>query len=229
MNKLLSVIAQHPIRNAVALGTAELMSLRHSRELQIERNERRRYFRKAMHFALYFGGFSHTGKTKEMIGAGKAAFLGCSYDVVTDWRKFDPNGLHIFKKQLEQYATPPLCDLALELYDKDKKNIFADDGLERGSIAFRFATEMMQVREKLERNGVNIDETGKVLQIVDDVLDYEEDVEMHETNCLVTPRRGHYLNILASTKIQNHFAPNTPLTVVIEIARKKAQAMLNID
>lgn len=218
-------MARHPIRNAVALGTAKLMSLRHSRELEVVPHERRRYFRKAMHFALYFGGFSHTGNMKEMVGAGKAAFLGCSYDVVTDWRKFDPHGLQVFDNQLKQYATPSLRDLALELYDKDKRDIFTDDGLERGSIAFRFATEMMQVREKLEKNGVHIDETGKILQIVDDVLDFEEDVELGETNCLVTPRRNTYLDALASTDIQNHFTPHTPLTVVIEIARKKARAM----
>lgn len=136
MNKLLSSIAHRPIRNAVALGTAELLSVWHSRELKIAPSERQRYFRKAMHFALYFGGFSDSGKTTEMIGAGKAAFLGCSYDVVTDWRKFEPKYLQAFERQLQRYASKPLQDMALRLYDKDKNNAFADDGLERGSIAF---------------------------------------------------------------------------------------------
>lgn len=226
MNALLSSIAHRPIRNIVAVGTAELLSLRHGRELKIAQAERMRYFRKAMNFALTFGGFSDSGKPTEMMGAGKAAFLGCSYDVVTDWRKFDPRYLQIFEKQLAQYATPPLRDLALELYVKDEKDIFTDDGLERGSIAFRFVTEMMQVRGKFERKGVNIDEIGKTLQIVDDVLDVEEDVEAGETNCLATPRRQQYLETLIGTDIQRYFIPQTPLTLVIEIARKKAQTML---
>ena len=161
-----------------------------------------------------------------MMSAGKGAFLGCSYDVVTDWRKFDPQYLKIFEGQLKQYATPPLQDMALELYGKDKMNIFTHDGLERGSIAFRFVTEMMGARKKIEDTGLNIDETGRILQIVDDVLDYEEDIEAGETNCLATPQRQKHLETIISTDIQNHFLPQTPLTVVIEIARRKAQGML---
>jgi hypothetical protein len=179
-----------------------------------------------MHFALYFGGFSDSGKTTEMIGAGKAAFLGCSYDVVTDWRKFDPKYLQIFERQLQQHASKPLEEMAMGLYDKDKNNAFTDDGLERGSIAFRFVTEMMNVRRQIEDKGLDIDETGKILQIVDDVLDVEEDIEAEETNCLATPRRQQYLETLVGTDIQNYFIPQTPLTVVIEIARRKAQTML---
>lgn len=87
----------------------------------------------------------------------------------------------------------------------------------------------MKVRQQIEDKGLEIDETGKLLQIVDDVLDVEEDVEAGETNCLATPRRQQYLETLISTDIQNHFIPQTPLTVVIEIARRKAQTMLFAD
>ncbi|MBI5793985.1 hypothetical protein HZA87_02770 [Candidatus Uhrbacteria bacterium] len=226
MSELLSAIARCPLRNAIAVGNAEWLSLIHSRELKIAANERRKYFRKAMHFALYFGGFSHTGSTPEMMGAGRAAFLACSYDVVTDWRGFDRHYLEIFERQLKQCATQDLENMALELYGKDKMNIFTHDGLERGSIAFRFVTEMMGVRGKIEDTGLDIDETGRILQIVDDVLDYEEDIEAGETNCLATPGRQDHLGALISTDIQTHFLPQTPLTVVIEIARIKAQKML---
>lgn len=226
MSELLSAIAHRPLRNAIAVGSAEWLSLLHARELKIAPEERRRYFRKAMHFALYFGGFSHTGSTQEMMGAGRAAFLGCSYDVVTDWRHFDPHYLQIFEKQLKQYATPSLQNMALGLYVKDKENSFTYDGLERGSIAFRFVTEMMQIRKKLEANGIDIDKTGRILQIIDDVLDYEEDTEAGDTNCLVSPDRQQYLNTLVSADIQNQFISDTPLTVVIEIARRKAQRMM---
>lgn len=162
-----------------------------------------------------------------MVGAGKAAFLCCSYDVITDWRHFDPALLPLFAKQLDRHSSTSLRELAIDLYEKDKAQKLADEGLERGAIAFRFVTEMMGIQEVFASKGADLDHTGRVLQIVDDVLDYEEDIVEGETNCLASANKQIYLQELITTNIHQLFPTNTPLTAVLEIAREKAKSLLS--
>ena len=50
------------------------------------------------------------------------------------------------------------------------------DGLERGAIALRFILKTMGCEAQREVAWGDLDELGELLQIVDDVLDYEDDV-----------------------------------------------------
>lgn len=67
---------------------------------------------------------------------------------------------------------------------------------------------------------------GKELQIVDDVLDYEQDIEASDTNCLASPRAQEYLDRLISSDMRHSFPQHTLLRQTIERARLKARLLL---
>lgn len=221
-----SSIDPSPERNGFVAGGALLLSEIHGDELDISANERERYLLKSLHFALYFSGFSQTGRVGELMGAARAAFLCCAYDVITDWRKFDPQYLPLFTAYLDRYATEELKQLALDLYRKDQNTMLEDDGLERGWIALRFIVELMGIREQYEQQGIDIRHVGRILQIVDDVLDFEEDRNAGETNCLLSEHKTRYLLDLIESDVNTLFPPDTPLQVAIAKAREKAEGLL---
>jgi len=219
-------LARHPIGHGIAVSNAEFLSLRHKRDLGVTSSEMMRFLKKSAHLALCYSGFAVSHRIEEYIGAGRAAFLCCAYDVITDWRSFDSASGDKFENMLEAYADSTLKDLAIQLYEKDRDNSLDDNGLERGSIALRFVTEMMEVRVRLEDKGVDIDATGRLLQLVDDILDLEDDAKAGEANCLLSPRRNSYLQELITADIERHFDPGSVLNLMIEKARRKAERLL---
>ena len=72
-------------------------------------------------------------------------------------------------------------------------NQFSADGLERGAIALRFILKMMRCEAQREAMWGDLTDLGELLQIVDDVLDYEDDAAAGEQNCLLTANRAIYL------------------------------------
>jgi geranylgeranyl pyrophosphate synthase len=82
------------------------------------------------------------------------------------------------------------------LYDKELLNELEEDGLDRGYIALRFTLRLMGCEKAREGLWPNVDEIGRLFQIVDDVLDYEQDVASGEMNCLNSIRRDEYLRQL---------------------------------
>lgn len=74
------------------------LSIRYQSALKIHLREYKRYFAKSFNLAICYNGFAPTGGLRSAVGAGKAAFYSCAYDVVTDWRKFNQGDFEIFKK-----------------------------------------------------------------------------------------------------------------------------------
>jgi hypothetical protein len=128
--------------------------------------------------------------------AGEAAFLSCAYDVVTDWRDFDERARSDFESILTDLSQLDLRQLALTLYDKDLNDQLSGDGLERGAIALRFVLKTMGCEKQREATWGDLNDLGELLQIVDDVLDYEDDVAAGDQNCLITANRAIYLTRL---------------------------------
>jgi hypothetical protein len=182
------------LRYSAAVCCTCFRSLLYARALGIRRPEYGRYFTKSINLALSYVGFDPGGRVANAWRAGEAAFLCCAYDVVTDWRRFAEDSHRAFEHILCLITRDPrLQQLALGLYDKDKSNTLNDDGLERGSIALRFILSMMECDDTYSSLWTHVDEAGRLLQIVDDVLDYEDDLLRGETNCLISPRRCVYL------------------------------------
>jgi hypothetical protein len=164
--------------------------------------------------------------------AGEAAFLSCAYDVVTDWQNFDAKARAAFESILSELSEPDLQELALTLYDKDLNNQLSESGLERGAVALRFILKMMGCEKQREARWGDLTDLGELLQIVDDIFDYEDDAAVGEQNCLTTAKRDIYLRrLLEHLSRQNtrRLFGHTPsvLLLAIDHARKKARALLS--
>lgn len=179
---------------------------------------------------MCYAGFAQDFSFNQARGAGHAAFLSCAYDVVTDWGK--PTELQTFYAQiLRSKASPELTNLALGLLDRDSKGILSEDGLERGVAALEFVLQMMKVREIFDRK-CSIKRLGTSLQIIDDVIDWENDIANGDENCLTNRElRQVYLRRLKedfdNPTFQKLFPYGAVLGLVIKHTQQKAADMLS--
>ena len=223
------------LNQIVAATSAILRSVQHGPALGIRRTEWVRYLKKSISFGLCYAGFGIAGRMREAWDAGEAAFLCCAYDVVTDWRLFDTKSRVTFEKILcERVQQSEIQELAIGLYEKELNDGLAEDGLERGAIALRFTLKMMGCEKAREVAWGDLDELGRLLQIVDDVLDYEEDVVSGDTNCLRSVRRSVYLrqliSQLGSADARRLFGDTGSVLIsVVEMAGRKAEALLRAE
>jgi hypothetical protein len=219
-----------PATIAAALN-ALILSVRFSRDLNIRRAEWGRYFKKSVSFGLCYAGLGAKKTLREGWRAGEAAFLCCAYDVVTDWRKFDAQSRMVFEKILRRRVSRSEFDLAMDLYEKEHLSLLTDEGLERGPIALRFTLQVMRCEGKQERAWGDLNHVGRLLQIVDDVLDLEQDLARGEMNCLISEKRKTYLEELllhlSALNVRRLFGSDSSiLTFIIGQARKKAEVLL---
>jgi len=98
-------------------------------------------------------------------------------------------------------------------------------------VALRFILKMMGCEKQREATWGDLDELGRLLQIVDDVLDYEDDAVASEQNCLSTADRdvylGQLLEGLSNEETYRLFGrARSVLVLAIAHARKKATQLL---
>lgn len=215
----------------VAALSAFSRSIQYAGVLGITKAERIRYLKKSISLALCYAGFGTPWNVMEAWKAGEAAFLSCAYDVVTDWRHFDVKARSAFESVLTDLSRVELRELALTLYDKELRNQLLDDGLERGDIALRFILKTMGCETQREATWGDLSDLGQLLQIVDDVLDYEDDAAVGDLNCLRTAKRdlylGRLLEGLSSDKTHGLFGRSrSVLVLAIAQARKKGTKLL---
>lgn len=219
------------LSHMVAALSAFLRSLQYGGALRISRSERVSYTKKCIRLALCYAGFGTPWNLKEAWKAGEAAFLSCAYDVATDWRHFDRQARDSFERILTNLSNAELRKLAMTLYDKDLNNELSGDGLERGAVALEFILKTMECEEQRAKKWGDLIRLGELLQIVDDVLDYEDDTAAGDLNCLTTTNRVAYLKQLCHTlnreNSQRLFGSRSVLVFAVAQAREKASKLLS--
>lgn len=215
-----------------AAASALALSLRYGRRLGIRSKEWVRYLKKSISLGLCYAGLGTQGTLREAWKAGEAAFFSTAYDVVTDWRGFDPKARGRFEQILSsRNVEPSLRSMAIAVYLHKQHNQLKEDGFERGIAGLRFVLGMMDCVRARETAWSDLDEVGRLLQIVDDVLDLEDDVRRGDVNCLTTPRRDSYLRKLmlgfGRGEVTRLFGDSRLVIVmVVEKALLKAQRLL---
>jgi len=147
---------------------AIFLSFRFWRELKIRNSEAKRYLSKSFNLGLCYGAFVKPTTLRGAVAAGKAAFVSCSYDVVTDWRSFSADFREPFERQL-QSLVPSATELTMRLYWSEMQGTLGDDGLERGVIAAEFIIGLVGSEAFFDRFGIR--RLGLLLQIVDDIIE----------------------------------------------------------
>lgn len=215
--------------SVAAAATGLVDNIKYAHTLRLRFSELRRYFKKTVDLGMCYAGFAQNFSLDQAKGAGHAAFLSCAFDAVTDWGK--PADLQAsYARILHSEASPELTEMALGLLDRDVNGILLYDGLERGVIATEFVLQMMGVREIFDRK-CDIKQLGIDLQIVDDVLDYKDDMSKGDQNCLTnTKLRAAYLRRLQDDfddpTLQKLFPYGAVLTYAIRHAKDEANNML---
>ncbi len=212
----------------IAAVSAILWSLVHHHALGIRPREWNRYFKKSILLSMCYVGFCRVKSLRNLWNTGLAGSLCCAYDVVTDWRGFDPPALAAFRTVLARRVTSDLQGIAMDLAERDNNNQLQHDGLERGVITLQFILPLMGSLANIKRE-VDLQTLGLSCQIVDDILDIQEDTDRDELNCLLSPRANVYLdyfiNNFPSEKIYHLFGRKTALSHAFTMARNKALLM----
>ena len=206
--------------NAVRLG------LLYQRRLGIEFSEVTRYLCKCFNLGLCYAAFVDDHSINGALGAGKAAFLCCAYDVASDWQKFDEATRWNFEYILRALAPPWSVDLTLDLFQQKQDLTISEDGLERGVIALEFVTGLIGSTPNYSQYGLK--RLGTLLQIVDDALDLEQDRARSERNSLLGVRRTDHLNNLVKSGpfLEHVFKKSLVMLAVLRLAHRKAEVLL---
>lgn len=205
-------------------------ALRYQKTLAIKPTELPTYLQKTCNLALCYIAFTLKGSLKELRAAAKCGFLCCAYDVVTDWRYFALDSFKRFCVILHMELPPNLAQMTIALYENEKNDSLLFDGLERGRIAVYFITSVIGSKDFFEAN-TDLARLGILLQIVDDILDYDIDIKTGDLNCLTSPRKFMYLHSinqeLSDGELHNLFGINSILTRIVKKAKRVARLMLN--
>lgn len=202
--------------------------------------DKKRFARKIRNLSLAYGGFATALSHDSAKGAAQTASIFAIYDVLSDWKQYRGDNR-------ADERTSTLSDCCNELgFDKELTTMFTElfgrdigkqlkvDGLERGTVSIRFILKAMGLEKRyLHLLGANgIDRLGEDLQIVDDVLDFEEDQINQDENCLNSaPNKQTYLRrcvVDFNPRRLKSICPHPMiLGEVMRRARKKAKKMLN--
>jgi hypothetical protein len=217
------------LTNLAAITTAFALSLKHQRRLCISPSELKRYYAKSINLALCYRGFSADRSVRVGQKIGRAAFFCCAYDVITDWRAFDPSLCEWFENLLFGEMGFEAAEIARNLYNQEKFGMLQHDGLSRGVAAINFVTRIIGSDAYLHKI-TDLNQLGLVMQIVDDVIDLEDDRRDQAMNCILSPRwRGHLFSLLEfdTAKLKRFLPHATVLSTVIRHAQGKASQLLS--
>src|ERR1041384_7405499 len=107
------------LSQSVAAVSAFTLSIRYGHVLGIRGREWNRYLKKSVSLGLCYAGFGSPRQVRQAWKAGEAGFLCSAYDVVTDWRHFDPGARKLFEGIMRaMQLAVGLQSLAMNLYDK---------------------------------------------------------------------------------------------------------------
>lgn len=169
---------------------------------------RLRLWGKSLGLYIYFLGFTDDAKEIDQIhSAMMAAVLSSIYDYETDWVAV-PNSEHsLFQKLLQEHVSNECArQMALSLFQSDLKGDIDEDGLERGAIALRFYKIVIKSRWLNQYSLAEINEFGRQLQRVDDLLDFSADLKAGDRNCFSAVRQYDHLLSVEQFLGSNFFA-----------------------
>ncbi len=178
-------------------GYIQLLWLLWKYSVQLKMNifEQKKIFTKSHHLFLMYRGFSDINTQETSWWAVRSAFLSATYDWITDGPKKSPQLQQKFLKILREIAPHNSMNAKIEeMVYRDVDWELQDDGLERGTISFVSVLEEMGVLSIYQARWLNLEEIGAMLQIIDDIDDFEKDTVAWDWNALNTPRKQEYVH-----------------------------------
>lgn len=184
---------------------------------------------KSMNLYYCFLGFADEHPPWEQVyGAMLGAVLSAVYDYDTDWRaasSYERSHLHAL---LERYVPSENArHVAGSLFQTDLAGELSREGLERGGPALVFYDLLIRSNRFSAYSPEEIDNFGKYLQIVDDLLDFTEDERNRHKNCLIGPRRDFFLAEGETFLASGFYEELVRQAKIYELIRIKCLARIN--
>ncbi len=163
-------------------------------EKTISPKDRLLLWRKAANLFLAFLAFTDRERPEgQLRSAMILGILSATYDYDTDWIPVTDLERSVFLKLLERHVPEGRARAqARELFLADLGGTLSRDGLERGGVTLVVINALIRSRWLSRYSEAEIHGFGRLLQIVDDLLDLAHDREAGDTNCLLTPSRGAF-------------------------------------
>lgn len=187
----------------------------------------KKYIFKSFNLSLCYCDFSLQQNFKQSIKSGEIGFACSIYDYVTEHLDFNAVEFESYKTLLTKYFCSELINIVDELYSKEHHNCLAKDGLERGSLAFRFVIGHLDAEaEWTNGNDDSLDLIGLKLQVLDDLLDLEEDSKLSHINCFLIDYEKYKkcsVNFIQDIGQYEHFRKKEALMMrkILSISEKK--------
>ncbi len=177
------------------------------KEKTITLTDRFRLWKKSLNLFTCFLAFADDNIPKTQLkGVMISALLSAIYDYETDWVRVSDLDQSIYLRLLKQTAFDSSSyEEAQTLFISDWRGELSEHGLERGSSALIFYHSLIKSSwmnvyslEELARN-------GRLLQIIDDLLDLAEDKKNGHTNCFLTEQSHEQYLFEAKTFLLSDF------------------------
>lgn len=114
-----------------------------------------------------------------------SAMLSAVYDYDSDWPRGDRNGCNLQLLLGRFISDRTVHEVATGLFQKKIRGETSRDGLERGSAALQLYCYVIQASWMQEYTEKQIDDFGRKLQILDDLLDLSKDRKAGHKNCFL--------------------------------------------
>lgn len=192
--------------------------------------ESKRFFPKCHNLFVSYLAFGQNWSREEVYWAAISAFLSAYYDWVTDGPRPTPEAQKQFMEILNVLSPITSANKSVEdMLQKDIWGILAEDGLERWSISFIFILQTMGILNDFQAK-CDVEEVGKMLQVIDDIDDYESDKENWDWNVFCTERAKYYYGRIEDCFPDNWASifPGKILHWFIGKMREKAKKILSI-
>lgn len=168
--------------------------------------DRLRLWRKSINLYLSFLAFTDPLRPNDQLRRTMICAVLCAvYDYDSDWSQGKRDGAN-FRPLLEQLVESVEAKaIAAKLFKNDVSHKLQDNGLKRGSVALRFNQLVINSDWMRDYTPEEIDSFGRLLQIVDDLFDLDDDYLSGDTNCLLVPGRGQEFANEARAFLESEF------------------------
>lgn len=189
--------------------------------------DRLRLWVKSISLYMAFLAFTDVGRPlAQLHHAMLSAVLSAVYDYDSDWLFGNRSGKNFFPL-LEYVDSEAARKNGRALFQTDVGRNLSEDGLERGSVALQFYRLVIDSNWMRGYTSQEIDEFGRKLQILDDLLDLESDWTAGDTNCLLLPDRAQAFATEAEAFLDSDFFGMLKSnSLVYRVLEKKAREKL---
>jgi hypothetical protein len=183
---------------------------------------------KSCNLAACFLGFSVREDERFYRKSAELGFLASTFDLVSDGLHFDSDAFRTYGNLVRALVEPEVAEITLGLMERKRQGRLGAQGLERGIESLRIIIKHLGVEEYWQSEE-DLNQVGILCQVVDDVLDFENDIARRELNFIGKLDFKEHLHLLSTWDYKRQFQLSRyPLVLfhVISIAKAKSRRLL---